>query len=486
MADESFQALAYAVRPRVVAKYGAQVGLMLAALTTVPLGVALALGDVALAGRLALVTGLLTALGLLSRLPVPERIQTNEALTTTALVFVIGSLLMSYPLMAAGLGFGDALFEAVSALTTTGLTTVTGLQDRPPAFLFARAWMQWYGGLGIVILSLALLMGHSAAARRLAEPTYTGETIVATTRTHARRVVVVYLALTVLAVAALWPLAGDGFTAVAHALATVSTGGFATHDASLAALPTGAAPAALGLAFLGAVSLPLYHRVWLRGWHTAAADPELRGLLVATFLVATLTAGLAAHAGSGWGEALWHGALIGVSAQTGTGFTTLAPPQLGAPAQLVLIVAMLVGGSIGSTTGGIKILRLLILGKLLRATLQGTAVPAHAVVTPRLGNRPLEPDDLVRALALAGLFTGLVLASWLVFLAYGYAPLPALFEVASAVGTVGLTAGITRPELEPALKAILCFDMIAGRLEIIALLVVLYPRTWVGRRYRTS
>ncbi|HKJ77249.1 MAG TPA: potassium transporter TrkG, partial [Gammaproteobacteria bacterium] len=239
------------------------------------------------------------------------------------------------------------------------------------------------------------------------------------------------------------------------------------------------------LAFLGAVSLPLYHRVWLQGWRTAATDPELRGLLTATVLVATLTAGLAVHAGSGWGEALWHGTLIGVSAQTGTGFTTLEPPRLGAPAQLALIVAMLVGGGIGSTTGGIKILRLLILGKLLRATLQRTAVPAHAVITPRLGNRALEPDDLIRALGLAALFATLVLLSWLVFLAHGYPPLPALFEVASAVGTVGLTAGLTRPELEPALKAVLCFDMIAGRLEIIALLVVLYPRTWLGRRNRT-
>lgn len=486
MTDESFQALAQAVRLRVVAKYGAQIGLMLAALTTVPFAMALLLGDPVVAGRFAVVIGLLLALGLFSRLPAPDRIQTNEALATTALVFIFGPVLMSYPLMAAGLGFADALFEAVSALTTTGLTTVTGLQERPPAFLFARAWMQWYGGLGIVILSVALLMGHSAAARRLAEPSYTGETVVATIRTHTRRVVVIYLVLTVVAVAALWPMTGHGFTAVAHALTAVSTGGFATHDASLAALPAAAAPLALALAFLGAVSLPLYHRVWRHGWRAAAIDPELRGLLAAAAVVALLTAASAARAGLGWPEALWHGALIGVSAQTGTGFTTLHPPQLGATAQLVLIVAMLVGGSIGSTTGGIKVLRLLMLAKLLRAVLQRTAVPDHAVVTPRLGGRALEPDDLIRALSLIALFAVVVLVSWLVFLVHGYAPLPALFEVASAVGTVGLTAGLTRPELEPALKAVLCFDMIAGRLEIVALLVVLYPKTWLGRRDRTQ
>ena len=482
MAEESVQALAYAVRPRVVAKYIAQVGLMLAALTTVPLAVAITTGHDAFTARLAAVLVVLLAVGALSRLPAPERIQTNEALAVTALAFILAPLLMSYPLMAGGLAFGDALFEAVSALTTTGLTTVTGMQERPAAFVFLRAWMQWYGGLGIVVLSVALLMGHSTAARRLAEPATTGETVVATTRTHARRVLAVYLLLTGVAVAALWPVAGDGFTALAHGLTAISTGGFATHDASLAALPRPAAPVALAVALLGAVSLPLYYRTWAQGWRAAWTDPELRGLVTAVVLVAALTALFAAGAGLDGPEALWHGVLVGISAQTGTGFTTIEPPSLGNAALLVLIAAMLAGGSIGSTTGGIRILRLLILLKLLRWSLQRTAVPSHAVLTPRLGGRTLETDDLLRALLLAALFATLVLVSWLAFLAHGYAPLPALFEVASAVGTVGLTAGITRAELEPALKAVLCFDMVAGRLEVIALLVVLYPRTWLGKR----
>ena len=176
MLEKRIDVLAYAVRPRVVLKYCGQLGLVLGILTLVPLAFALFTSEWTQVTRYALVCGgLFLVGGLLARLPTPTQIQGNEALSITAITFVLASLLMSWPLMAPGGSYLDAFFEAVSGVTTTGMSTLGNIENRGDAFLFARAWMQWYGGLGIIILSVAILMGHQAIARRLTDPVESGE-----------------------------------------------------------------------------------------------------------------------------------------------------------------------------------------------------------------------------------------------------------------------------------------------------------------------
>jgi trk system potassium uptake protein TrkH len=120
--------------------------------------------------------------------------------------------------------------------------------------------------------------------------------------------------------------------------------------------------------------------------------------------------------------------------------------------------------------------------RLLQVFFRATAMPPHAVATPTLSGRTLEREDIEPVLLLLVLFFAAAAVSWLAFVAWGYPPLESLFEVISALGTVGLSTGIARPELEPVLKLVLCADMFLGRLELIALLVLLYPRTWIGKR----
>jgi len=339
--------------------------------------------------------------------------------------------------------------------------------------------------VGIVVLSVALLLGHHAAARRLTDPGESGETLVATARTHARHSLMVYVCLTLLGVALVWSLTGNGFIALLHVLSAVSTGGFSPYDTSLAGF--GSHPAAIAvmlISFLGAVSLPLYWRVAHRGWRdglrTLLTDVELRTLLVFGLLMGTLLTWL------GWSQNVelpwYHGFMFGFSAQTTTGFSSMPVTELDAASKGVMIIAMLIGGSVGSSAGGFKLLRLLILLRLLQLMIRRTGMPSHAVAEPYLTGHKLETEDIVRALQLILLFIGVMVLSWLPFVILGYDPLDALFEVASACGTVGLSTGITRTELEPILKGVLCFDMIAGRVEIVALLIVLYPRNWFGRR----
>jgi trk system potassium uptake protein TrkH len=186
--------------------------------------------------------------------------------------------------------------------------------------------------------------------------------------------------------------------------------------------------------------------------------------------------------GMGWADALHHGVLLGASAQTTAGFSTLTVEELGASAKLLLILAMLGGGSVGSTAGGIKLLRLLILAKLIVFILRRTTMPRHAVAGARLAGRNLDDDEIQGALVVILLFVLTVVISWMIMVASGQDVLDALFEVVSAVGTVGLSTGIVSHDLATGLKLMLCLDMLLGRLEIVALLVLLYPPTWLGRR----
>jgi len=478
------QTLAYAVRAKVVLKYLGQLMLFLAALDLVPAAVALGYGDGVLALRFTAVTLILVAISIpWVRLAVPAEIQTNEALAVTALAFLVGAASMVYPFMGAGIGLSDALFEAVSGITTTGLSCLASVEDKPMSLLFARAWMQWYGGLGIVILSLALLMGHERVARRLLGRPPEGEGVAVGIRRYARQVVGVYLMLTLLAVLLLWSTGLDGFTAVAHALSAVSTGGFSTYDNSIAGMGSGAAAWVVTFSSLsGALALAIYYRVWDHGWRELPGDTESRGLLVAVALSCLLLM-LSLHwsDSSSWVDSMRRALLLGISAQTTTGFSSLDVSGLQPLSKVIVMLSMFVGGDIGSTAGGVKILRLLVLLRLLQFIIRTTGAPSHAVNEARLGGRRLSQPEFVAVLSLLAMFALVILLSWVPFLALGYDPLNSLFEVVSATATTGLSTGISSHGLDSVLKGVLCLDMLAGRLEIVALLVLLYPGTWFGR-----
>lgn len=489
MAEQSTMALAYAVRWKVLAKYFSQLAVLLAVLMIAPLTVSLLEQEYSLAPRyLILITALLTA-GLVSRrLPSPEHIQVNEALTISVLAFLGAALLMSWPMMETGVAYMDALFESISGVTTTGLSTLASVEGQSRTFMFSRAWMQWYGGLGFIVLSVALLIGNQTASRRLVGQAVVNEPLIATARTHALRTLVVYVSLTFIGLLLVWPAIKDGFTALLYILSAVSTGGFAPHADSLSGLHSRtAAFIVMVISFLSAVSLYLYWKVvhsgWAGGIHTMLADMEFRALLLACLLSGSTLTLLAWLHNT---ETPWyHGFMIGFSAQTTTGFATLDAATLDPASKLVTILSMLAGGSVGSSAGGCKILRLLILVRVFQMILRRSCMPLHALTETYLGGQKLEPDDAARAMQLVLLFITVIVLSWFPFVAYGYDPLDSLFEVVSACGTVGLSSGIAGPGLETPLKGVLCFDMLAGRVEIVALLIILYPRTWFGRRDRT-
>ncbi len=473
--------LHYAVRLGVIAKYVGQLGLVLAALTLVPALVALLLGE--LGHALAYLPPLLVLLvgwALTRHLPTPSQVQINEGMIIVALLFLLVPLLMSYPLMQMGLSLQSALFESISAITTTGLTSLPSQAGLPDALLFSRAWMQWYGGLGIVVLSLALLVPPGAVAKGLAVNEAETDNLVGSMRAHARHILFIYLGLTLGALLLNRLARLDGFDSLLFSLSAVSTGGFAPHDSSLAEL-TWPAQWAVSLGCLaGAIPLALYYG---RGEEQAGNRLQLVALLLLIALLSLLLA-LRLHldCGLGWQQAFHHAPLLAISAQTTAGFSSLEPASLSDGSKALLLLAMLAGGGVGSTAGGVKLLRLLIAWSALRQYLLRSSLPRHAMLEPSLAGRRLADEEIHAALLLILLFGLLVLLSWLPFVLLGYPPLDALFEVISACGTVGLSSGLSQSELPGLLRAILALDMLMGRLEILAWLVLLYPGSWLGHR----
>ena len=475
--------LAQPVRYRVLTRYLARIGLVVIVLRLVPILVAWLDGDwkfmISQATALAILSGICLPL---SRIQVPEDIKDNEVMVISALSFFLSAASGGIPFIGEGLSSLDAFFEAVSAVTTTGLSTVSQLQQRSTGFLFARAWMQWYGGLGVVVFSIGLLfLDKGIAARRLAMGDISdSRDILGNARTHSVKLLMIYCALTLTAIGILLIAGVAPLSAVTHALSGVSTGGFSIYDDSLATFDSWFVQLLIvACGVMGAVSLPFYYRFVRNGVKELSYNPEILGLLALSALVIGLLFFCTGTTESDTLQRLKNAVVLGLSAQTTTGFSNVNVVDLDDASKLSLIFSMLVGGSMGSTSGGIKILRLLIVLRLLQIFIQRTALPAHAVLERQMSGDKLEADETERILMLILIFIGTVVCSWLPFLMAGYDPLNALFEVVSACSTTGLSAGITRAGLEPGLKAVLIFDMLLGRVEFLAFLVFLYPRTWI-------
>jgi trk system potassium uptake protein TrkH len=482
--DAQVRSLQFAVRPRVVAKYLGQLLAPLAVLLLVPLAVSVAWAPFPATLTLAATAALLAAVAVPSaRLEVPEDLQRNEAIVVTALTFTLASLALTPAMAAYGLGWADAWFHAVSAVTTTGLTTLPPGFDPGFAFHFLGAWVQWVGGLGVLVLALALLMHSGPALARLGVDERETESLAGGTRAHARHALAVYALLSVVALLALLALGVAPGSALLHVMAGASTGGFSPLPGNAAGLEGWDARGVLiALCFAGAVSFSFYYRGLYRSPRAVWADPALRILLAMTAL---------AFAAVWWLESVTPGAAAAdardaafmvISAQATAGFSTVDAGAMSPGSQLVMVLSMFTGGDVGSTAGGIKLLRLLILLRLLELVVARVSVARGTRLVVRVEGRRVVPREVEMAVALVIGFLALIALSWLVFLAAGLPPLGALFDVVSAITNTGLSTGVAAHDLSAPLKGLLCLGMLAGRVEIIGLVVLLYPATGFGKR----
>jgi trk system potassium uptake protein TrkH len=376
-------------------------------------------------------------------------------------------------------GLVNGLFEAMSGFTTTGLSVVD-VSALPRSLLFFRSYSQWIGGAGIVVLSIAFLPAPRRLLVRLYATEFKDENVLGNLAATTRLVFIIYGSLTALAWISYVAVGMSGFDGLLHALSTISTGGFSPHGESIGHYGASRVKLVVCVFMIaGAIAFPLYYRARRDGLRRVARDAQLRalGLVIAGgFLVATMFTEV-----TGDGRAAVDRIFHVVSSVTTTGFSTTDPQTWPEGLRMVSTALMIIGGSAGSTAGGIKLFRLLILIAMVRWCFARAVLPPEAHVPVRLGERALHEDDLRAAAGLVTLYLAIVGLSTAILALTHAAPAQALFESVSALGTVGLSAGVTSASLPLWAKAVLIFDMWAGRLEIVPLLILFYPRTWRRR-----
>lgn len=415
----------------------------------------------------------------------------RQAFVMTTLAWLVLTVFASLPFVFSelNLSFTDAFFEAMSGITTTGSTVITGLDQAPPGILLWRALLQWMGGVGIIVMAIAILPMLRVGGMQLfrMESSDQSEKALPRATQIAAAIGSIYLVLTAIWAAGYWFAGMSGFDAVAHAMTTIATGGFSTSDGSLGAFDNAAidALATTGM-IVGSLPFILYMQTVRGDLGALMHDAQVQWFLaIVVGLVFTTTVWLWLDADIHPLQALRYAAFNITSVITGTGYATADYSQWGSFAVPTFFFIMFIGGCAGSTTCGIKIFRFQILYASARVQLRHLIQP-HGVFIPYYNNRPI-PDDVINSVLSFFFVFGLsfaLLAMGLGMLGLDF--ITAISSAATAISNVGPALGpITGPAgtfqpLPDAAKWLLSGGMLLGRLELFTVLVLLTRSFWRG------
>jgi trk system potassium uptake protein len=454
-----------------------------------------------------LAAGAITAafgLGLEAATRGKERVAMREGFLVVALTWALAAMFGALPYLFSGeeqfSNPVNAIFESISGFTTTGASILTDIEALPRGILMWRQFTQWIGGMGIIILAVAVLPRLRIGGRQLFEQEFPGpelERLTARIRDTARRLWAVYLGLTLVLIGllTLYGLAGvdDAMTlydAAAHAFATLPTGGFSPKTESLGAFGAATQWTVGVFMVLAGVNFVLLYATFAQGRpRSLIRDEEFRlyaGLAVVVSIA--LFAYLSAEEVFEGEAALRHAFVNAVSIMTTTGFASVDFNLWPAAAAVLLVGLMFIGGSAGSTAGSIKVIRHLMIGKILRRELDVTIHPE--LVSPIRFRRRAVDEKTVRAVvAFVLLYVGLFAVGAFILVVdaalrdQAVTPFEAIAASATTLGNIGPGFGFAGPHgsFEPfsnVSKTVLMILMWAGRLEIVTVAVLFTRRYW--------
>lgn len=426
---------------------------------------------------------------LFTKRPQKSQLRVREIFLLTTLSWVAVSILGGLPfvLSHAVPSFTDAIFESVSGVTTTGATVLTGLDSVRRDILLWRSMMQWVGGLGIIALGAAVLPFLKIGGMRLfkAESSDFSEKALPHTRRILLQLLLVYLGISIGCFIAYLVAGMSGFDAINHAMTTVSTGGFSTHDNSFSYFQSRKIElVAMLFMLVAAVPFMLYVRILSGNVRGLVHDSQVHSMLRAYFFVIfLLVAWLIASNKSGVFAALGDAAFSVISIATTTGYVGADYTSWGPFAIVIFFFLTFVGGCTGSTSGGIKILRFKVAYIMFTGTVQRLLHP-NVVVRRTLDGRLLTEEIVASVMAFSLAFAGTVGVVTVLLATAGNdfvtsfsAAATATANVGPGIGsTIGPTSNFT--SLTDFSKWILCVAMLLGRLEIFTLLILLTPAFW--------
>jgi trk system potassium uptake protein TrkH len=431
--------------------------------------------------------------GLLFWLPMRSstgELRTRDGFVVTVFFWLVLSTFGTLPFMlsdALQLSFIDALFESISGLTTTGATVISGLDTLPKSILYYRQQLQWLGGIGIVVIAVAILPMLGVGGMQI----YRAETpgpmkdskITPRITETANVLFKIYVALTAVCALAYWIAGMSLFDAICHSFSTVAIGGFSTHDASIGFFNSGAIMAICTFFMVvSGINFALHYAAWHdRELSFYWTDPEARLYLALLAVGVAITCLYLYFSGTyGWSDSIRQGIFQLVSIMTTTGFATADFNAWPTFLPFFLIFLSFFGACAGSTGGGIKIGRMLILWQQgVREIYQ--LVHPNAVLPIKINNRKV-PDRIADAIwAFFGVYLAVFYLMVLLLLASGLDYVTAWSATAASLNNLGPGLGAVASnyaELGSFAKWVLCWGMLLGRLEIFTLLVLFTPTFW--------
>ncbi|ELZ32452.1 cation transporter [Halogeometricum pallidum JCM 14848] len=390
----------------------------------------------------------------------------------------------------------NAVFESMSGFSGTGLTMTDDESVLPATLQWWRSFTEWVGGVGVIVLTTAILSRQGSGSLTLYESEARSEKIHPSIVSTVRTIWWIFLLFTFVSIFVLWLAGMPLWDAINHAMTGLATGGFSITDNSIATYDSAVIDfALLPVMILGSIAFPIHYLMLNGELRNLYADLQTRWVFgfFALGTVALWGMLLANNTYDSAFEALRYGVFQFVSAASCTGFQTAG--SLGqrwpAEAQLTVSLGMVVGGAAGSTVGGIKLVRALTLVKGTAFRISDVFYPDSAIRHFKLNGRDMTETEANREFTEAAIISFL----WVIFLGLGVfvllAALPerftlanVVFEVASAQGNVGLSSGITGPSMPTVTKVMFLFNMWIGRLEIIPVIVLIRAAFIRGGMYR--
>jgi trk system potassium uptake protein TrkH len=419
-----------------------------------------------------------------------RELRVRDGFLIVSLFWVVLGLAGAVPLLISDkpdLDLTDAVFEAVAGFTTTGATVLVGIEELPISILYFRQQTQWLGGIGIVVLAVALLpmLGVGGMQLLKAESPRPAKDVRLTPRITetAKALWVIYVTLTVLCAACYWMAGMSPFDAIAHAFSTVSTGGHSTHDASLGYFDNVAVEIVASLfMLLGSVNFALHFFVWrYRRPQDYFRDPEFRAFLFLVTCLFLLTLGmLLFNQVYTTDTAIRQSVFTAISAQTGTGFFTTDYSVWPGAIPVILLLATFISGSAGSTSGGMKVIRWLLIWKQGQREVQHLIHPS-AEIPVRIGSKPVDWRIIDSVWGFFAAYMILFAVLMVLMMIAGADHVTAFSAITACINNYGVGLGEVASNfrsINDAGKWLCVIAMLLGRLEIFPLLVIATPSFW--------
>lgn len=404
-------------------------------------------------------------------------------------IWFLASVLGALPYWLSGIvpSYLDAVFETVSGLTTTGASVISDVEVLPGSLLLWRSLTHWLGGMGIIVLFLVFLTNLGADAVNLFKaesPGPTVERIMPRIRHMAITLWSLYVIFTIVQIILLYLAGMTMFDAINHAFATMATGGFSTKNSSIKYYDNFTIELIIiFFMFFAGGNFGLYYLVWKRGYRRLIQDIEFK-LYFGIVALSTITIALFLYYQSSvpFSMGLRDALFTVVSIMTTTGFATADFDQWPPVTKMILFILMFLGGCAGSTAGGIKVIRIIILMKDAVSSLL-RAIHPKIVRTVKVDGKAIDFSVLYAILQFFFLYILIFFISVMLVSATGMEPFDAMSAVVATLSNVGPGFGVVGPtttffQVHPFAKIVLIIDMLLGRLELFTVLVLLHPEFW--------